>query len=227
MALVIVRESCAFPPLQRKTRLGPVERLNLAFLVNGDHHRVAGRIHVETDDIIKLGGEVGIVGSLEGPDPVRLELMGGPYALDRSQRKTHRLGHGAVGPMGDGAGRFAQGALDHGMHLGLRHWRDAGGTGLVTQQTLNAFLGEALLPPPHHRPADADPLGNLQHRQPLGGQQNDLRPLNVLHRTPSVLDDPSQIRAMLSREEKRDSPSHSSRLARFCVSVNPPLASVH
>ena len=34
--------------------------------------------HVETDDIIKLGGEVGIVGSLEGPDPVRLELMGGP-----------------------------------------------------------------------------------------------------------------------------------------------------
>ena len=95
------------------------------------------------------------------------------------------------------------------------------GSGLVTQQTLNAFLGEALLPPPHHRPADADPLGNLQHRQPLGGQQNDLRPLNVLHRTPSVLDDPSQIRAMLSREEKRDSPSHSSKtrtVLRLCES---------
>ena len=82
------------------------------------------------------------------------------------------------------------GALDDGMHLGLRHWRDAGRTGLVAQQTLNAFLGEALLPAPHHRPADADPLGNLQHRQALGGQQDDLRPLNVLHRTPSVLDDP-------------------------------------
>jgi hypothetical protein len=118
-----------------------------------------------------------------------------------------------------------QGALEYGMLLGLRHWRDAGRTGLVAQQTLNAFLGEALLPAPHHRPADADPLGNLQ--QALGGQQDDLRPLNVLHRTPSVRDDPLQIRVMLSREEKRDSPSHSSRLARLCASVNPPFASVH
>ena len=41
--------------------------------------------------------------------------------------------------MGDCTGRFAQGALDHGMHLGLRHWRDAGRAGLVAQQTLNAF----------------------------------------------------------------------------------------
>jgi hypothetical protein len=106
---------------------------------------VAGRVHAETDDIIKLGGEVGIVGSLEGLDPVRLELMGGPDALDRSQRKTHRLGDGAAGPMGNCTGRFAQGALDHGMKLGLRHWRDAGRADLVAQPTLNAFLGEAAL----------------------------------------------------------------------------------
>jgi hypothetical protein len=59
VAFVIVREGCAFPPLQRKTWLGPVARLDLAFLVDGDHCRVAGRVHVETDDIIKLGGEVG------------------------------------------------------------------------------------------------------------------------------------------------------------------------
>ena len=50
-------------------------------------------------------------------------------------------------------------ALDYGMHVDLRHWRDARRTGLVAQQTLNAFLGEALLPAPHHWPADADPLG--------------------------------------------------------------------
>src|SRR5271154_1466088 len=103
----------------------------------------------------------------------------------------------------------------------------AGGAGLVPQQALNASRGKALLPAPHRRPADADPLGNLQHRQALGGQQDDLRPLNVLHRTPSVLDDPLQVRAMLSREEKRDSPSHSSRLAQLCASVNPPFASLH
>src|ERR1700685_3385129 len=148
VAFVIVREGCAFPPLHWKTRLGPVERLDLAFLVDGNHHRVAGRVHVETDDIIKLGGEVGIVGSLEGPDPVRLELMSGPYALDRSQRKTHRLGDGAAGAMGDYTARFAQGALDYGMHLDLWHWRDAGRAGFVAQQALNAFLVEALPPAP-------------------------------------------------------------------------------
>ena len=65
--------------------------------------------------------------------------------------------------MGDCTGRFAQSALDYGMHLGLWHWRDAGRAGLVAQQALNAFLGEALLPAPHHRPAEADALGNLQH----------------------------------------------------------------
>jgi hypothetical protein len=30
------------------------------------------------------------------------------------------------------------------MHLGLRHWRDTGRTGLVAQETLNAFLGETI-----------------------------------------------------------------------------------
>jgi len=48
---------------------------------------------------------------------------------------------------------------------------------------LNAFFGEALLPAPYHWPADADPLGNLKNRQALGRQQNDLPPLNMLHRT--------------------------------------------
>ena len=152
MAFAVVREGCAFPPLQRKTRLGPVERLDLAFLVDGDHCRVAGRVHVETDDILKLGGEVGIVGSLEGRSPVRLELMGGPYALDRSQRKTHRLGHGAAGPMGDCTGRFAQGALDHGMPPWPAALAGMPG-GRVLSRSRPSMLSSAKrsCPAPHHR----------------------------------------------------------------------------
>ena len=53
-------------------------------------------------------------------------------------------------PMGDCTGPVRAGcASTDGMHLGLRHWRDAGRTGLVAQQTLNAFLGEALLAKRH------------------------------------------------------------------------------
>jgi hypothetical protein len=57
--------------------------------------------------------------------------------------------------MRDGARRLPQGALDHGMHLGLRHGWSARRARLIAQQTVEAFLGKALLPAPNHRPADA------------------------------------------------------------------------
>jgi hypothetical protein len=79
----------------------------------------------------------------------------------------------------------------------------------------------------HARAADLPSEARPQPFKRSESQQDDLRPLNVLHWTPSVLDDPLHTSAMLSREEKRDSLSHSSRLARLRPSVNPPFASVH
>lgn len=38
---------------------GALQGLNLAFLLNGQHHRVGGRSHVEADHILYLGGEGG------------------------------------------------------------------------------------------------------------------------------------------------------------------------
>ena len=227
VAFVVVGHGRALAALQRKTRLGAVEGLDLALLVDGHHHRVPGRVHVKADDIVELGGELGIGRALEGPDPMRLQLVCLPDALDGSQRQVHGLGHGPAGPMRDCAGWLAQGALDHSMDLGLQHRRDAGRTGLVAQQTLEAFFGITLLPAPHHRPAHADPLGDLQHRQTLSRQQDDLRPLDVLHGPASVLHDPMKPGAIFTREEKRDGLSHSDRLAQPKRLVNPPFASVH
>ena len=102
--------------------------------------------------------------------------------------------------MGDRGRRRPQGALDHGMHLGLRHWRDARRARLVAQQTIEAFLGEPLLPAPDHGPADADPPGDLQHRETVSREQDDPRPLDMLHGTTSILDDPLQPNAFVSRE---------------------------
>ena len=126
--------------------------------------------------------------------------------------------------MGDCTGRFAQGALDDGMHLACGTG-GMPGEGLVAQQTLNAFLGEALLPAPHHRPADADPLGNLQHRQALGGQQDDLRRPNVLTGRPlsSMTPGRSARRPAERRSETvRVIPadSHGSRDREFSVRVS-------
>ena len=46
VALVIMGHGGAFARLQRQARLGAVQGLDLALLIDGQHHRVAGRRHV-------------------------------------------------------------------------------------------------------------------------------------------------------------------------------------
>ena len=79
---------------------------------------------------------------------------------------------------------------------------------------IKTLLGVTLLPAPHHRPAHADPLGDFQHRQPVGREQHDLSPLDVLQRPTTVLDDPMKPDAIAGGEQKRNSLSHPARLAR-------------
>ena len=188
MAFVIVREGCALPPLQGQTRLVPVERLDLAFLVDEDHCRVAWRVHVEIDDIIELGGEVGSLDRLKVLIRCGWSLWAAHMRwIVRSERPIAlamaRPVQWVTAPRG------AQGALDDGMHLACGTRRSPADRS-CRAATLNAFLGEALLPAPHHRPADADPLGNLQHRQALGGRQDRFAHAERASPEPSVLDDP-------------------------------------
>lgn len=44
---------------------GPLQRLDLALLIDGQHHRMGRRIHIEADDILDLGGKSGIARALE------------------------------------------------------------------------------------------------------------------------------------------------------------------
>ena len=47
----------------------------MALLVDGQHHRMGGRVDVEADHVLDLRGEGGIVGALEGPYPMRLQAV--------------------------------------------------------------------------------------------------------------------------------------------------------
>ena len=51
---------------------GAVERLDLALLINRQHHRVHRRIHVEPDNVLDLLGKIRVVGALESAQPVWL-----------------------------------------------------------------------------------------------------------------------------------------------------------
>ncbi len=52
-----------------------IERLDLAFLVDAEDHRMGRRIDVEANDILELVGEFGIVRNLERAHPMRLKSV--------------------------------------------------------------------------------------------------------------------------------------------------------
>jgi hypothetical protein len=65
MADVVVGHRPGLARLDRQTRLRPVQCLDLAFLVNRQHHRMARRGHVQPDNVLELGHECGGAGCLD------------------------------------------------------------------------------------------------------------------------------------------------------------------
>ena len=76
-------------------------------------------------------------------------------------------------------------ALDDGRGDGRR----AGLAGLVAKQAVDALLGEALLPAPDRRAADAGAPRHFEHRQSLAGKQNDLGALHMFEGAAAITGD--------------------------------------
>ena len=85
MAFVVVGHGAAAAGFQRQSRLGTVERLDLALFVDRQHHRVGGRIEIKADDIRHFLSELRSTRALEAAHAVRLELVRRPDALHRAQ----------------------------------------------------------------------------------------------------------------------------------------------
>jgi hypothetical protein len=69
--------------LERQAGLRSIERLDLALFVNGKDDGVRRWIDVEPDDVAQLVDEPGVIGQLELPDPMRLELARARSAAPR------------------------------------------------------------------------------------------------------------------------------------------------
>jgi hypothetical protein len=54
IALVVVRHRATATPLHRQARLGPIESLDLALLIDTQDEGVLGRVEIERDDILSL-----------------------------------------------------------------------------------------------------------------------------------------------------------------------------
>src|SRR5215470_9230246 len=78
---VVMGHGLAAPGLDLQSGLGAVERLDLAFFIDRQHHRMGRRIDIEPNNISELVGKAGIARALEAAQPVRLQFVRLPDAL--------------------------------------------------------------------------------------------------------------------------------------------------
>src|SRR5215469_16736005 len=180
VALVVMGHRPAPAGFQRQPGLGAVERLDLRFLVDRQHHRVRRRIDVEPDDVIELGGELRIARQLELPHPMRLEPVRPPDPLHRGDAETDRLGHHRGRPMDGLARRIGQCQGHRALaHRGRQRW-DARRPGLVAKQPIDTLGAEPLTPPVDRVPALAALPDDRACPQTFRRQQHDPRPPDML-----------------------------------------------
>jgi hypothetical protein len=160
VALVIMGHGGAAPLLHRQSRLGAVESLDLAFLVDAEDHGMRRRIDVEADDILELVGEFGVVGDFEGAHPMRLKPLPRPDAPHRGRADPNRLGHRRCGPVGCRMRWRLVGQRHDPIDGRGRQRRNPRGPGLGGGSPPHPFLHEALLPTPDHGFVLADRAGD-------------------------------------------------------------------
>jgi hypothetical protein len=185
--LVIMGHRSSTALLHRQPGLGAVERLDLAFFVDGQDHGVRRRIDVETDDVAQLVDEFRVLGELELANAVGLQPMRAPDALDRTDADARGLGHRGARPMCDLARRrFHRERNDALSDRGIEFW-NARGTSLIAQKAFEALNREAPLPAPNASLGLAGLAHDCDCADALGRQQHDPRPPDVLLRRVTVL----------------------------------------
>jgi hypothetical protein len=149
MPLVVMRHRRAAALLHRQAGLGAVERLDLRFLVDRQHHRMRRRIDprvrpmagpragAKTDNVVQLVDELAVARQLELAHAMRLEPMGVPDPLHRADADPDLFGHHLGRPMGDFARRIGLGQRNRALVHGCRQPRDPRRPGLVAQQPVD------------------------------------------------------------------------------------------
>src|SRR5258705_6526658 len=227
VALVIVRHRPGATRLHRQPRLGAVEGLDLALLVDREDDRVGGRVDIETDHILELLGEPRIVRQLERSDTVRCKLVGLQNALHRPQADPDRLCEHPSGPMSGRSRRWPGHEVDDLPDDSGRERRLARRAPLFAPPPINTFDHEPCLPGPHHRLRLARSPHDLGGAPAPRGGEDDLNAPHMLLRCAAIRDDRLKSTAVRSGDVDDNSCSHDESLNRFGRFVNRPNESDH
>lgn len=186
MPLVVVRHGGTPAKLDRKSRLGAVQCLDLALLIYREHQGVFGRVHVETDDVADLLDEVRIFRKLKGLDPIRLQPMLAPNAVYRQRRQAARLRLRAQRPVRRRGRILMQRALDHRSDLFGRDSGESTAAWGIPEQALGAVLHVARLPAPDRRLAFARSRPDRHRPCAVRSHQHDTRTPDMVLRALAV-----------------------------------------
>ena len=175
VALVIVAAPLRLARPHGQHRLGAVERLDLALLVDAEHQRAVRRVEIEADDVAHLVDELRVARQLEALDPVRLQAEGAPDTVHRRRGDARRPGHRAAAPVGRTVGhRLQPPRVTTSAILSSPILRGAPGRGSSSSPP-QPPLGKAGTPQADGPSRDAQLLGDRQITQTVRRQKHDLR----------------------------------------------------
>jgi hypothetical protein len=187
--LVIVGHGSEPALLQRQARLGAIEGLNLALLVDRQDDGMGRRVDIEPDDVAQLGDEVRIVRELELSAPMGLEPVRLPDAADRAGTDAARPRHQVGRPVRRFGRRVGQRERYHTLgHLRAKPG-DPRGPRLVSQEAVEAFFHEPLLLAPDASLGRAGLAHDLVGTDAVRTQKHDGRAPSVFLRGVTVLSD--------------------------------------
>ena len=173
--LVVVRHRTGPPLLDRQPRLGPVECLNLALLIDGEDERLGRRVEIETDNLVELLCEVRVVADLAGTDQVRLQAVAFPDTLDARRADAELRGQGPGAPVRGGDRRLPCRLADDGpLDRAALHRRRAPSARRVFLTPGRPLLREPAPPQAHGFLPYAKLDGDGLVQPPVGGPQHDL-----------------------------------------------------
>ncbi len=178
VALVVMRHCAAAAGFQRQTRLRTVESLNLALLIYTEHQRFIRWIQVQADYVDEFLNELRVATDFKRRDVVRPQTMPLPNASHRCFADALRFGHQAGAPVRGVRWLTVQRGLHHGGDFMVGNRRNATWTRRVFLQPFRAQGQKTFAPQLYGGPRDAKSLCDLLTLDAIGGQQNDLRPLN-------------------------------------------------
>jgi len=208
VSFVVVGHRAGATLLHRQAGLSAVERLDLRLFVDREDDGMGRRIDIKPDHVAQLVDELRVVGELELLNPVWLETMRVPDALNGTRANADGFRHHRGSPVGRLDGRIGAGERDHTLGYIRAEWWNTRGSRLIAQEAVITGLHEAFLPAPHAGLRLSSPPHDLVGANAVRAQQNDLGAPEMLMRGVAIPRERRQTAAVTGLESDGNSGSH-------------------